>query len=58
MHVKWFDATKSIEYVIIYTLKLPLKEQRCPLELYKVHSVATLLLMPGNSSIHEFIEEN
>ena len=58
MHVKHIDATKSIDYVIIYTLKLPLNEQRYHLQLYRAHSIATLLLMPGNASINVCIVEN
>ena len=34
MHVEHIDTNESIDYVIIYTLKLPLNEQRHHLQLY------------------------
>ena len=58
MHVECIDATESIDYSIIYTLKLPLNEQRYHLQLYWAHSITTLLLMPGNASIIVHIVEN
>ena len=51
MHIECIDATESIAYVIIYTLKLPHNEQRYHLKLYRAYSIATLLLMPRNASI-------